>query len=149
MCSINKSIFRKLPLGATPERIIEILPLLAGFVERQWAYPRIEDLEMIDKILDLNGLTVDDVIDALGTVCSDFLLVCYFGGKRFPCFQNHKFMTFGESYSYLGACCSFNYDPKSLGIDEPFTVNEFGFNGGLDVIGTGDVSVMSIDITLI
>lgn len=78
---------RKLPLGATPERVIEILPLLAGFVERQWAFPRIEDLEMIDKILDLNGLSVDDAIDQLGTVCSDFLLVCYFAGKKFPCFQ--------------------------------------------------------------
>jgi acid-sensing ion channel, other len=79
--------FRKLPLGATPERVIEILPMLAGFVERQWAFPRIEDLEMIDKILDLNGLTVDDAIDQLGTVCSDFLLVCYFAGEKFPCFQ--------------------------------------------------------------
>lgn len=79
--------FRKLPLGATPERVVEILPLLAGFTERQWAYPRIEDLEMIDKLLDLNGLSVDDAIDQLGTVCSDFLLVCYFEGKKFPCFQ--------------------------------------------------------------
>lgn len=79
--------FRKLPLGATPERVIEILPLLAGFVERQWAFPRLEDLEMIDSILDLNGLSVEDAIDQLGTVCSDFLLVCYFEGEKFPCMQ--------------------------------------------------------------
>lgn len=79
--------FSKLPLGATQERVIEILPLLAGFVERQWAYPRKEDLELIDDILDLNKLTVEDAIDELGTVCSDFLLVCHFEGKKFPCFQ--------------------------------------------------------------
>lgn len=79
--------FSKLPLGATPERVIEILPLLAGFVERQWAFPRVEDLEMIDSILELNGMSVEDAINELGTVCSDFLLVCYFAGEKFPCFQ--------------------------------------------------------------
>ena len=63
--------FSKLPLGATPERVIEILPLLAGFVERQWAFPRKEDLEMIDEILDLNDLTVEDAINSLGTVCRE------------------------------------------------------------------------------
>lgn len=79
--------FSKLPLGATPERVVEILPLLAGFTERQWSFPRIEDLELIDDILDLNNLTVEGAIDELGTVCSDFLLVCYFAGEKFPCFQ--------------------------------------------------------------
>lgn len=42
---------------------------------------------MVDSILDLNNLSVDDAIDLLGTVCSDFLLVCYFAGKKFPCMQ--------------------------------------------------------------
>lgn len=78
---------RKLPLGATPERAVEILPLLAGFTEHQWAFPRKEDLEMVDEILDINNMTVEDAIDELGTVCSDFLLVCSFAGKKFPCMQ--------------------------------------------------------------
>jgi acid-sensing ion channel, other len=63
------------------------LPLLAGFTERQWVVPRTEDLEMIDAILDANNLTVKAAIDKLGTVCQDFLLVCVFAGKTFPCFQ--------------------------------------------------------------
>lgn len=67
--------------------MVEILPLLAGFVERQWAFPRIEDLEIIDRFLEINNLSVEEAINALGTVCSDFLLVCYFAGKKFPCFQ--------------------------------------------------------------
>jgi acid-sensing ion channel, other len=126
-----------LPLGATEDRMVEILPLLAGFVERQWAFPRIEDLEMIDTFLILNGMTVESAINQLGTVCSDFLLVCYFAGKKFPCIQNNKYLTFVESYTYLGACCSFNYDPKGSDEDEHFNVNSFGDNGGLKVIGTG------------
>lgn len=47
-------------------------------------------------------------------------------------------MTFVESYSFLGACCSFNYDPSSKVNEEHFKVNNFGINGGLSVIGTGD-----------
>jgi acid-sensing ion channel, other len=46
-------------------------------------------------------------------------------------------MTFVESYSYLGACCSFNYNPKAQDLEEFFRVNSFGVNGGLSVIGTG------------
>lgn len=46
-------------------------------------------------------------------------------------------MTFVESYSYLGACCSFNYNPKAEESEEFFKSNMFGMNGGLSVIGTG------------
>jgi acid-sensing ion channel, other len=52
--------------------------------------------------------------------------------------QKHKFITFTESYSYLGACCSFNYNPKATENDEHFRSNFFGINGGLSVIGTGE-----------
>lgn len=47
-------------------------------------------------------------------------------------------MRFVESFSHLGACCSFNYDPSS-GNEENFKTNNFGMNGGLNVIGTGEV----------
>lgn len=72
---------------------MEILPLIAGFTEHQWAYPRMEDLEMIDAVLKLNGMSVKDAIDKLGTVCKDFLLVCYFAGKKLPCFQVSSYYT--------------------------------------------------------
>ncbi|XP_070494636.1 sodium channel protein Nach-like [Chironomus tepperi] len=127
----------KFPLGATPEYTLEILPLLAGFTERQWIVPRIEDLEMIDAILDANNLTVKGAIDKLGTVCADFLLVCVFAGKKFPCFQQHPYMKFEESYSYLGACCSFNYHPNTVATADFFKANTFGIDGGLSVVGTG------------
>lgn len=76
-----------MPLSATPERAKVILPMIAGFVERQWIVPRIEDLEIIDEILELNNMTVKNAIDSLGTVCNDFLLVCSFAGTKFPCMQ--------------------------------------------------------------
>lgn len=66
---------------------MEILPLIAGFVERQWIVPRVQDLAIIDEILTLNNMTVKDAIDALGTVCNDFILICVFAGEKFPCFQ--------------------------------------------------------------
>lgn len=44
-----------------------------------------------------------------------------------------------ESYSYLGACCSFNYHPKMSERDEYLTNNFFGIDGGLSVIGTGEL----------
>lgn len=66
---------------------MEILPMIAGFVERQWIVPRIEDLVIIDEILTLNNMTVKDAIDSFGTVCNDFILVCSFAGVKFPCFQ--------------------------------------------------------------
>lgn len=131
---INKM---KLPLGASKERSMEILPLLAAFTEHQWTYPRIEDLQIIDEILDLNNLSVEDAINQLGTVCSDFILVCHWAGKRFPCFQKHKYLTWVESYSYLGACCSFNYHPNKDLDGDMFVAKNFGINGGLSIIGTG------------
>ena len=53
-------------------------------------------------------------------------------------------MTFVESFSYLGACCSFNYDPNSVGNEEHFKTNTFGINGGLNVIGTGETQIISM-----
>lgn len=66
--------------------------------------------------------------------------------NNFVWFQDHKFLVFVESYSYLGACCSFNYNPKSTENDEFFRQNFFGFNSGLSVIGTGKIN--SINWTL-
>jgi hypothetical protein len=42
---------------------------------------------MIDNVLDANGLSVEEAIDQLGTVCGDFLLSCNFAGKKFQCMQ--------------------------------------------------------------
>lgn len=58
--------------------------------------------------------------------------------------QKHKFITFIESFSYLGSCCSFNYNPSGSDEDEFFNTNSFGINGGLNVIGTGESSLKSV-----
>jgi acid-sensing ion channel, other len=120
------------------QKAIEILPLLAGFVEHQWVFPRKEDLQLVDDMLTMNSMTVEDAINELGTVCRDFLLVCYFNGVKFPCLSNRgNYVNFVESYSYLGSCCSFNYNPTADEENEFLRVNTFGSGGGLSVIATG------------
>lgn len=137
MYQLKELVFRsKLPLGATRNRTLEILKYVAMFTEHQWNYPTINDLKLIDEIFVLNNVTVVSAINELGITCSDFVVVCEFAGEKFPCFQEHPYMKFVESTSYLGACCSFNYYPDNDNAI-PFATNFFGVNGGLSVIGTG------------
>ncbi|XP_049294922.1 sodium channel protein Nach-like [Anopheles funestus] len=127
----------KLPLGATKESVLKTLPSLGYFTEHQWTFPRSQDLRMIDQVLQLNNYTIELAIDELGMICEDFILVCYWAGKKFPCFAKHAFLGWIGSTSHYGACCSFNYHPNVRGSKEPFVANTYGMHGGLSVIGTG------------
>lgn len=127
----------KLPLGATKESVLKNLPSLGYFTEHQWTFPRPQDLRMIDNVLQLNNYTIEQAIDELGMICEDFILVCYWAGKQFPCFAKHAFLGWIGSTSHYGACCSFNYHPNVRGNKDPFVVNTYGMHGGLSVIGTG------------
>jgi amiloride-sensitive sodium channel len=110
---------------------------LGIFTEYQWVYPPITDLEMVDQILELNNMTLLDGIMELGTVCEDFILYCSFAGQKFPCFQNKSSQyTWVDSFSHLGACCSFNYHPSFDNV-EPIQTPFFSINGGLAIVGTG------------
>lgn len=106
------------------------------FTEYQWKRPHPSDIELIDSVLAINNLTVAEAIDALGTTCNDFLLRCFFLNVEFPCFQNNSFLAWKPSYSYLGACCSFNYYPDKED-DNYFTVNHIGMSSALTIILTG------------
>lgn len=92
---------------------------------------------MIDNVLALNNLTVEDAINELGSICEDFIVVCYWAGTKFPCFQNNPFLSWIGSTSHYGACCSFNYHPSVQGSFVPFAVNTYGIHGGLSVVATG------------
>lgn len=92
---------------------------------------------MIDALLAMNNLSIVNAIDELGTICRDFILVCYWAGRKFPCFDKHEFFSWIDSTSHYGACCSFNYHPSVQETITPFAVNTFGVHGGLSVIGTG------------
>ncbi|XP_065085740.1 sodium channel protein Nach [Ochlerotatus camptorhynchus] len=92
---------------------------------------------MIDTLLAMNNLSIVDAIDVLGSICEDFIVVCYWAGKKFPCFQKHPFLSWIGSTSHYGACCSFNYHPSVQETMAPFSVNTYGIHGGLSVVGTG------------
>ncbi|XP_039438732.1 sodium channel protein Nach-like [Culex pipiens pallens] len=127
----------KFPLGATKANVLESLPSLGYFNEHQWTFPRSQNLKMIDNVLTLNNLTVEDAINELGSICEDFIVVCYWAGTKFPCFQNNPFLSWIGSTSHYGACCSFNYHPSVQGSFVPFAVNTYGIHGGLSVVATG------------
>ncbi|EAT45221.1 AAEL003470-PA [Aedes aegypti] len=127
----------KFPLGATRASVLENLPALGYFNEHQWTFPRQQNVKMIDALLAMNNLSIVNAIDELGTICRDFILVCYWAGRKFPCFDKHEFFSWIDSTSHYGACCSFNYHPSVQETITPFAVNTFGVHGGLSVIGTG------------
>ena len=61
---------------------------------------------------------------------------CRWAGKSFPCFQNHKYLTWKTTTSHYGACCSFNYDANNIN-GEFFTTNAYEVYGALSIIGSG------------
>ncbi|XP_055594577.1 sodium channel protein Nach-like [Uranotaenia lowii] len=127
----------KFPIGATRASILENLPSLGYFNEHQWTFPRIQNVKMIDALLTLNNITIEAAIDELGMICEDFIVVCYWAGKKFPCTQKHPFLSWIGSTSHYGACCSYNYHPNVQESLAPFAVNTYGIHGGLSIIGTG------------
>lgn len=134
--ALIRYLSRNYPLGATKEKASDILKYLGIFTEFQWVYPTMDDLEMIDEILDLNNMTVYDAVMELGSTCEDFILVCYFAGQKFPCFQNDSEFTWVTSTSHLGACCSFNFHPEQSS-NQPIYTPFFSIDGGLKIIGSG------------
>ncbi|XP_052873492.1 sodium channel protein Nach-like [Anopheles cruzii] len=92
---------------------------------------------MVDEVLQLNNYTIEKAIDALGLICNDFIVSCYWAGKKFPCFDKNAFLGWIGSTSHYGACCSLNYHPNEEKNSIPYAVNTYGMHGGLSVIGTG------------
>lgn len=96
------------------------------------------DMDIIHEVLQLNNYSVSTAIDYLGTACEDFLLRCFWDEDEFPCLSdesNQTSMKWTQSYSFLGACCSFNYFPDGNGT--MFTTDSIGVFGGLTAVLTG------------
>lgn len=106
------------------------------FTEYQWEKPDPSDVDLVDSVLNLNNITVPQAIDLLGLTCTDFLLRCFFLNVEFPCFQNDSLLSWRPSYSFLGACCSFNYHPEHYD-DNFFKVNYIGISNSITLLLTG------------
>lgn len=63
--------------------------------------------------------------------------MCAWAKREFPCFQNNSQFSFVSTTSYLGLCCSFNYNQDQAEQHKPFHSSSFGTRGGLSIIGSG------------
>lgn len=145
-------MYRKLPKNVTKSELYDSLPLIGLLTEHQWNPPDPEKLEMIHTLLKINNISIFTANRELGKVsqilfiyliynkkivlmiktCDDFILHCRWSGVEFPCFQEHKFLTFKSSTSFLGICCSFNYHPENKD-ETKYAANTYGVSHGLTV----------------
>lgn len=73
----------------------------AGFMD--YIQYNSQDLEALDKILELNNISINQATEYLHQPCSELLFRCRFEFKVVPCDQ-----LFEKSMTYHGSCCSFN-----------------------------------------
>lgn len=50
--------------------------------------------------------------------------------------QQDKYLSWTTTTSHYGTCCSFHYNPLTVGF-QPFASNTYGSEGGLSIVGTG------------
>ena len=127
----------KLPPGGTKKAVWDALPIIGVFTEHKWTRPNKKEVKLVHDFLTLNNISVVDAINTLGMTCEDFILVCQWAGKRFPCFQSDFFLSWTASMSHFGACCSFNYHIYPKENDSVIAANTYGIHGGVSIIGTG------------
>ncbi|XP_037821585.1 pickpocket protein 28-like [Lucilia sericata] len=109
---------------------------LNAFTDQGWTAPNNNNTayETTDAVLRLNNVTLYEAAMQVCASCDDFVKRCFWGGHEFPCRQNHEYLSFIPTTSYLGPCCSFNYNPRNQSY-VPFSSNIFGVDGGLMFIG--------------
>ncbi|XP_050324400.1 sodium channel protein Nach [Bactrocera neohumeralis] len=124
----------KIPAGIDPQDVAIGLEYINAFTDQNWKSPPQDSFKTADEVLRLNNLTIYDVAKAVSGSCNDFVQRCYWGIEEFPCRQKHEYLSFISTTSFLGPCCSFNYNPKNLSY-VPFSANIFGIDGGLTIVG--------------
>ncbi|XP_054740035.1 sodium channel protein Nach [Anastrepha obliqua] len=105
-----------------------------AFTDQNWKTPGKNSFKYADEVLRLNNKTIYEAAKAVSGNCNDFVKRCYWGITEFPCRQRHEYLSFISTTSFLGPCCSFNYNPKNLSY-VPFSANIFGIDGGLTIVG--------------
>lgn len=114
--------------------------MAAGFVyinaytDPNWSIPENISFQATDAILRLNNISIHEASLAVSAGCNDFVKRCFWGSDEFPCRQQHEYLSFSATTSYLGPCCSFNYNPRNSSYI-PFSSNIFGIDGGLTFVG--------------
>ncbi|KAG4077324.1 hypothetical protein HA402_009725 [Bradysia odoriphaga] len=120
----------------TKSDLLAMLPTALGvFTDNQWGQEDTNQLSMVHDLLRQNGLSVLDAVRAVSTNCSELIRRCSFNKKAFPCFQDHEHLTFRETLTPSGVCCTFNFNPSNSSY-QPLNVNSYGVRGGLSIIAT-------------
>lgn len=83
------------------EQLIRMFQQASGFFTNT-SY-NVHDLEAIQKIVDTNQLTVEDVMNSVQAPCDEMLVRCSFEGKIVNCTSLFKSIT-----TQFGNCCIFN-----------------------------------------
>ncbi|XP_017476236.1 PREDICTED: sodium channel protein Nach [Rhagoletis zephyria] len=123
-----------IPDNIDPHDVAIGLDYINAFTDQNWKAPTQESFRYADDVLRFNNKTIYEAAKAVSGSCDDFVKRCYWGITEFPCRQQHEYLSFISTTSYLGPCCSFNYNPKNLSY-VPFSANLFGIDGGLTVVG--------------
>ena len=137
LCNFFHFVFRRnIPSKYKIEDVINGFEYLNAFTDQSWSPPNNTNItyEATDAVLHYNNVSIYEAAQHVCATCEDFVKRCFWGGYEFPCRQEHEYLSFIPTTSYLGPCCSFNYNPRNLSY-VPFSSNIYGINGGLIFIG--------------
>ncbi|XP_067633163.1 sodium channel protein Nach [Eurosta solidaginis] len=123
-----------IPLDIDPKDVAAGLEYINAFTDQNWKIPEEENFQYADKVLSINNISIYEAAKNVSGSCNDFVKRCYWGINEFPCRQQDEYLSFIATTSFLGPCCSFNYNPKNLSY-VPFSANIFGIDGGLTIVG--------------
>ncbi|XP_061388998.1 sodium channel protein Nach [Musca vetustissima] len=123
-----------IPPGYDVKKIAEGFDYLNAFTDQTWLPTNSSSFNETYQILLLNNITTYEAAVAVSAGCDDFVRRCFWGNEEFECRQNHEYLSFSPTTSYLGPCCSFNFHPQNESY-VPFSSNTFGIDGGLSFIG--------------
>ncbi|XP_037941388.1 sodium channel protein Nach [Teleopsis dalmanni] len=105
-----------------------------AFTSQNWVRPPHVSYEATDAVLRFNNISIYEAALTISPGCSDFVKRCFWGTTEFSCHQDNEYLSFISTTSYMGPCCSFNYNPRNASY-VPFSANIFGMDGGLTFIG--------------
>lgn len=130
------SITSQIPLNYTVEEVAAGFEYLNAFTDYGWVPPSGHNTAYLaaDAVLRHNNISLYEAATHVSAGCEDFVQRCFWGIHEFRCRQDHQYLSFAATISYLGPCCSFNYNPSNLSY-VPFSANIFGINGGLTFVG--------------
>ncbi|XP_023248582.1 sodium channel protein Nach-like [Copidosoma floridanum] len=98
---INREKRLLMPKGLTIGDFVEGLRYLRELIYPTNAYQ--EPLDKLQRILDLNGLSIPQLLELVSPTCADVLLVCVYENRNELCNK-----LFEPTITAYGICCSFN-----------------------------------------